>query len=520
MGDADPGQRVSVTIVLRRNADAQGAPGLADFTPLGFTLAEPSSVDAFTARFGADRDDIEAVVDFLRSRGLTVAEIDPAARTIAASGTVASLSDAFGVRFGRYEVPAVSPMEHETYRGRDGYVHVPDELADTIIGVFGLDSRAISKRVAAGPAVGLLGVSEVGSHYRFPQHSAAGQTIAILSEDGYRAADVHDYFATLADDRDPPKIIDVSVGASNTGNADQETTQDICIAATVARDADVAVYFTSYDQKGWFDAISRVIHPRAGDPTCSVLSISFYVANGDGSAQLAAEGISVAWLTAVTAVFQDAALRGITVCVASGDGGSDSRVGDRKAHVQYPASDPWVLSCGGTELVRSNEGAFDEQIWNDGYAATGGGISDFFDVPPYQQNAGLPRSVNDPTRAGRGVPDVAANASAASGYAMRADGTQFVGYGTSAAAPLYAGLIAILNAALGARVGFLNPVLYQASGAPCRSVQGPPGPADNGVALAPGYPARGVWNACSGWGVIDGEALLAHLRGMVTPQQP
>ncbi len=79
---------------------------------------------------------------------------------------------------------------------------------------------------------------------------------------------------------------------------------------------------------------------------CSVLSISFYVANGDSKADLMSEGITEeAWLETVSAAFHDAALCGLTVCVASGDGGTDSRVGDGRAHVQYPASDPWVLSC-------------------------------------------------------------------------------------------------------------------------------------------------------------------------------
>jgi kumamolisin len=162
--------------------------------------------------------------------------------------------------------------------------------------------------------------------------------------------------------------------------------------------------------------------------------------------------------------------------------------------------------------MRAGADTFNEYVWNEVSAATGGGISDFFDLPAYQHHAGVPPSINDNARVGRGVPDVAANSSGASGYGMYADGAAFIGYGTSAAAPLYAGLIAVLNAALGRNVGFLNPKLYATSGKPCRSVEGPPGPADNGILLTKGYPAQGKWNACTGWGTIDGQALLACLQ--------
>ena len=126
----------------------------------------------------------------------------------------------------------------------------------------------------------------------------------------------------------------ISVDASNNGSADFETTQDICIAAMGAPGADVAVYFTTYSQAGWIDLVNRVIHPRAGDPTCQVLSSSFYVANGDDSPTLATDGVSSSWLTAASMAFQDAAIQNVTVCIASGDTGAQSKTGDGKAHVQ------------------------------------------------------------------------------------------------------------------------------------------------------------------------------------------
>ena len=241
------------------------------------------------------------------------------------------------------------------------------------MGIFGLDNRNITKRKGVGdpPNTTTLTVPTITKLYNFPSNSAAGQTVAIFSDAGYDKAAIQKYYSTLPAGYTMPTIIDVSVDTSNSGKTDPETTQDICIASTVAQGARIAVYFTTFDQKGWVDLVQRVTHPNAGDPVCSVLSSSFYVSNGDDLATLQNEGISTSWLNAVTAAFQDAALQGVTVCIASGDTGSDSKVGDGKAHVQYPASDPWVLSIGGTTVGNVRGSSFDEYVWNDGFA-TGG----------------------------------------------------------------------------------------------------------------------------------------------------
>ena len=197
--------------------------------------------------------------------------------------------------------------------------------------------------------------------YNFPTNSAAGQTVAILSETGYHPADIRSSLGSL------PTITDVTVDASNDGSADPETTQDICIAASAAPGAAIAAYFTLGSQQGWVDLIGRVVHPSAGDPVCSVLSSSFYVADGDDAASLTGEGISTSWLTAVHQAFQDAAIMGVTICIASGDTGTESKLSDGKAHVQYPGSDPWVLAVGGTTIGNVTATSFEEWMWNDNW---------------------------------------------------------------------------------------------------------------------------------------------------------
>ena len=523
LGPADRNEKVTVTIVLRRRPDGPPAPDIDTFTAAAVVKRRRLTTGEFAERYGASPGDVEQVVHFVTRHGLTVVETHPARRTLAVRGTVEQLEQAFAVSLGRFEHD-VPRGDHDTphtevYRGREGPIHVPSELVEIIIGVFGLDNRNITKRNAADPPnTTNITVPQMTGLYRFPAKSAAGQTIAIFSGRGYRHADIVQYYATLPAGFVVPAITDVSVDASNNGTADTETTQDICIAATAAPGAAIAVYFTANSQAGWVDLISRVVHPSAGDPVCSVLSSSFYVSDGDDAATLTAESISASWVTALSMAFQDAAIQNVTMCIASGDTGTQSKRTDGKAHVQYPGSDPWVLSVGGTTVGNIVGSSFDEYVWNDGSGATGGGVSDRFGKPAYQLGADVPASMND-GHIGRGVPDVAANASTASGYPMIAGGGTFTGSGTSASAPLWAGFIAVLNAALGANVGFVNPALYAAGTTAFRDIVSEPGATDNARNGVAGYPVAIGWDACTGWGSPDGlrlHAALAHQPIMAT----
>ena len=519
VGPADPAESFKVTIVLRRRPDGPPVPDFAYYLNTPRYQRRRLSPEDFAARYGASDEDIARVVEFVTKHGLRVAGTNAAARSVVAEGTVAQMSEAFGVTLQTYEHEVTRRADEdpitEAYRGRDGLIHAPADVAPAVVGVFGLDNRRVLKRNVVGdpPGTTSLSTAQIAQLYNFPTNSAAGQTIAILSEAGYQAPDISASFGGS-----PPTVTSITVDASNDGSADGETTQDICIAAAAAPGAAVAVYFTTYSQQGWVDLVQRVIHPQAGDPTCSVLSSSFYVTNGDDSATLAAEGISQSWLTAASQAFQDAAIQGVTICIASGDTGTQSKRSDGIAHVQYPASDPWVLSVGGTTIGNVNGTSFDEYVWNDDTGASGGGVSYAFDVPSYQVWAGVPTSINSDHHVGRGVPDVAGNASPNAAYSgIVIGGQQSGGNGTSASAPLWAGLIAVINAALGEPVGFLNPELYAFGSPVCRDITSPPGPGDNGFSGVAGYPVQAGWDAATGWGSPNGQALLQCLRGVGLP---
>ena len=268
---------------------------------------------------------------------------------------------------------------------------------------------------------------------------------------------------------------------------------DIEVAGAIAPKALLTVYFAPNTNQGFLDAITTAVHDSVNKP--SVISISWGSAESNWTPQT---------LTQFDQAFQAAAAMGVTVCVAAGDNGSADAVTDGKPHVDFPASSPNVLGCGGTKLVAANGKIGSEAVWNEGTnSATGGGVSGFFGLPAYQKSAKVP-TVAGSTQVGRGVPDVAGDADPASGYEVRVDGQTLVIGGTSAVAPLWAGLIALMNQKLGTPVGFLNPLLYGSLAG--KGLFGDIVAGNNGA-----YAAGVGWDPCTGWGSPNGAKLLAAL---------
>jgi len=236
------------------------------------------------------------------------------------------------------------------------------------------------------------------------------------------------------------------------------------------------------------------VHDTLNKPT--IISISWGGPEDSWTPQAAN-----AMLQAVT----DAAGVGVTVTAAAGDDGASDGLADGKLHVDLPACLPPVLACGGTRLNISR-GTISETVWNELAAnegATGGGVSRIFAIPGYQASAGVP--VQPETQfAGRGVPDVSGDADPATGYQVRVDGKSKVIGGTSAVAPLWAGLIVLINQQLGKSVGFLQPALYAIGESAFRDIT----TGNNG-----GYNAGPKWDPCTGLGSPNGTALLKALQG-------
>ena len=251
-----------------------------------------------------------------------------------------------------------------------------------------------------------------------------------------------------------PDVSDVSVlGGSNSpgSDADGEVMLDIEVAGAVAPKAKIVVYFAPNTTQGFVRAITDAAHDTVNKP--SIISISW---GGPESTWRGSDR------TAMSNAIRDAGLLGVTVTVAAGDNGSADGLNDNKAHVDFPASSPYALACGGTRLEGTGSTIASETVWNDGpNSATGGGVSDSFPLPSYQANAHVPKSINPGHFVGRGVPDIAGDADPESGYEVRVDGSDTVVGGTSAVAPLWAGLIALIQPATGQSGGFPQPAALQ-----------------------------------------------------------
>src|SRR5262249_6651871 len=213
---------------------------------------------------------------------------------------------------------------------------------------------------------------------------------------GFSMADLKSYFSGLQ--LPMPSVSSVSVDhgknhpTHNPDGPDGEVMLDIEVAAAVAPKAKIVVYFAPNTDKGFLDAITKAIHDSVNKP--SVISISGGGPESDWTEQA---------MQQFDQAFQAAAALGITVCVAAGDNGSSDGVDDGAAHVDFPASSPNVLACGGTRLESSGNKITKEVVWNEGAGngATGGGGRDNFPPPAYQTAANVPGSVNPSHKKGR-----------------------------------------------------------------------------------------------------------------------
>ena len=492
IGIADPNSLITVTVLLRRRNSDLPAPG-----------SETLTREEFARRFGAAPADVGPVEEFASDNDLTVVEVDLARRSIILSGTVANMNEAFATELLLFQSP------RGVFRGRVGVLAIPVNLADIIVGVFGLDerpqARAHFRRLTAqvGPeAAGDTSYTPIAVSrlYDYPAATGAGQTVAIIElGGGFRSSDLKTYFSGLGI-KTTPSVTAVAVdGAQNQpvgdpNSADGEVLLDIEVVGAIAPSAKIAVYFAPNTDQGFLDAITTAVHDTLRKP--SVISISWGQAESGWTAQS---------LTAFDQAFRDAGLLGVTVCCAAGDDGSADGVTDGAAHVDFPSSSPNVLACGGTRLESSGNKITKEVVWNHGAGngATGGGVSEVFPLPTFQAGAKVPVSVNPSRFKGRGVPDVSGDADPATGYQILVDGKSSVFGGTSAVAPLWAALIALMNQQLGKPVGFLNTALYAAA---AKKTLHDITSGNNGA-----YKAGPAWDACTGLGSPDGQALLTAL---------
>jgi kumamolisin len=490
-GPVNPAELADVTVRVRAKpgSDLDGA--------LNALLAEPAAKRRFLtpaeleSKHGASDADFDKIEDFAEAYRLSVVRCDCAQRTIVLRGTLAALQAAFGTQLEMFH------HRRGPFRGRSGAIQIPAELADIIVSVHGLDTRPLRRthrRLQGRESATNTGLS-LAARYKFPAGTdGTGQCIAFIElGGGYRAAEIKRYLTALGIDK-KPRLTAVSVnGAHNSPTTaegdDGEVVLDVEVAGAAAPGARLVVYFANNTDRDFIDAVLAAVHDSTRKP--SAISISWGGPESSWTDQSRA---------AMDDAFKSAALLGITVCVAAGDHGTNDEPSTPAAvRVDYPASSPYVLGCGGTDIRDSQEVS-----WNDGDGwATGGGISTKYAVPSWQTEANRTPALHH-NQSGRGVPDVSA---AATNYDLLVDSEDMRSGGTSAVAPLWAALASRLSQALGRRVGFINPGIYVDPSVGFVDITS----GDNAAFGVAGYRAAKGWDPCTGLGVPDGEALMTKL---------
>jgi kumamolisin len=524
--DIDPNAHVEVTIVLK-------APEL---PPPDEVPAKALSPAELRQKYGADPKTIRKVEDKLGSYGLHSEGVGTTGRSLRVSGTAADMELAFHAGMGIYHSAAQGD-----FRAREGSVSVPSQIADLVEAVLGLDQRRAVKRHAPKPAatVGTQPLpafrpADIEQHYNFPPGDCAGQKIAIaeFGQVAYFPDDVA-YFC-MTQGRPVPVVNLVPVNTlpltavqysalpeqlkGDVSYPDVEVMMDVEIVAALCPAAEISVYFASWGQDGFYELIDRVINDRP-----VTLSISWGTPEDvfDEQGLWTPDGVQK-----VNEKLNEARIAGITVCVSSGDDACSDGQYDGRAHVDFPASSPHVLSVGGTMFTRQGEGGVpwwqaEEVVWweppgfrDAGGGSTGGGVSTQFDRPAWQ-TFDIP-SINPGSIKGRIVPDVAALAGPPFylvWVSSLGPGLTPQGGGTSAAAPVWAALVARINAALPAakQQQFITPLLYQNNVGAQGFTDIVSGNNFCYVYGGNGYSAGAGFDAVTGWGVPNGQELLSLL---------
>jgi kumamolisin len=501
VGPCSPTALVTVTLYLRAKNQEELQERLQQLSQ-SYSSGQLTP-EQFAGRYGADPADLDQVSRFAQRNGLRVIETDPARRSMQLSGPISALQTAFGVQLHDYR------HRDSTYRLRQGPVYLPTELQGIVTAVFGLDNRPQADahfRLLSPAAISQqsFNPTDLARLYGFPTSaSGQGETIGIIElGGGYQQTDLDAYFQQLGVNPAPP-VTAVSVdGGQNSptgdpNSADGEVELDIEVAGAIAPGAKQKVFFAPNSDQGFIDAVTSAVH----DPDVSLISISWGQAESNFTSQS---------LTSFNQAFQEAGAMGKTVFVAAGDNGSSDGESDGRNHVDFPSSSPFAVACGGTTLQASsgNSSIVSETVWNEesqGEGATGGGVSDYFTKPDYQSRINVPPPQSQ--SGGRGVPDVAADADPVTGYKVLIDGAQSVIGGTSAVAPLYAGLFALVNEVLikngKPRTGYVHPALYQNPAAFRDITSG-----NNGA-----FSAGPGWDATTGLGSPNGIQLADTLTG-------
>jgi kumamolisin len=512
-------QQITISVYLRRDMHDNGMT-LQEYTDAVVAGTQPIlDHDEYVYQFGAVADELNLVTEWAGANNLTVVESGLGTASVKLLGTAEQYNALFDIQLEQVVDGS------RTYITHSGNITIPGEINSVVQAVLGLDNSASFTHDAILDSNGPVDIEnlppsldpnvisyptpvDLALAYQFPRAAGtdlvqgSGTCVGIIElGGGWTTQNLTSTFTRIGQPN--PTVVDVSVdGGVNDGGVDVgssgEVMLDIYCVGAVAPAATIAMYFAPNSLQGFVDTISTAANDTVNNP--SVLSISWGT-------------VDTYWNTPARLAFdtnlQAAIVKGINTFVAIGDYGTQGVSGSATYTVQYPGTSPYAISAGGTVIsVNTDHTIASEIAWKSGSSyATGGGYSSIYSIPSWQTGksfsyktypAGTVTSLTT-----RGVPDMSAMAT---GYQFYYGAANYTGtfLGTSAVAPLLAGMMARINSITGRRNGFINPIVYENQSAFNDITTG-----NNAAPAAVGYSATAGWDACTGLGSPIGTAILA-----------
>ncbi|HET6386905.1 MAG TPA: protease pro-enzyme activation domain-containing protein, partial [Armatimonadota bacterium] len=516
--------RLTLSLPLRNESELQDLISRL-YDPTDPVYREYLTPESFTARFGPTQADYDTVASYAVAHGLAIVGTPPNRLLLDVAGPAHAVENAFGVSL--YWLKA---RDGRIFRAPDRNPTVPDYVASRMTGVFGLDTSLVPhpqlqrlprvspgssniltpNQIGTGPG-GALTPTDIRTAYNLNGSAiptGAGQTLGLFELDGYTASDITSYESYYGITPAPLQNVLVDGFSGSPGTGADEVTLDIELMTALAAGVNKIVVYEASDT---FSASLDTYNQIATDDVVKTVSSSWGLPENEVSFAASAEN----------SIFAEMAAQGQSLFVSAGDTGAYDD--GSTLSVDDPASQPYVVGVGGTKLsVKSGEIYAGESAWNEGSgSAGGGGISDVWGIPSWQQGVIFPASLGSMTM--RNVPDVSLDADPYTGYSIYYGGGWTIYGGTSCAAPLWAAYATLANQArttLGeGLLGFPNPLLYQI-GAGANYGLDFHDIADGSTNLY--YPAVTGYDDATGWGTFNGAELLADLapgfpRPPVTP---
>jgi uncharacterized repeat protein (TIGR03803 family) len=475
--------------------------------------------EQFTEKFGPSQRDYDAVAQFAKSHGLEITVRHSDRVLLDVAGRVADIEEAFQITLRTYQ----HPTEARQFYAPD--VEPSVEAGLKVLDISGLNNFSIPRPAlhrtsvpstgrpcsGSGPSGNYMGKDLRNAYVPGVTLTGAGQSVGLLAFAAFYSGDITTYETMAGLPNVPIEVVllDGFNGIPGTGGTG-EASLDIEMAISMAPGLSNVVIFDAGTNGLPIDVLTAM----AARPQIKQFSSSW-----------------IGWEKSVTGdnIFKQMALQGQSFFEASGDG--DSWVNNVILPTQFsgvsfwPADDTNLTSVGGTSLTMNGSGASyaSEQVWNwgnetpgwngSGFVGSGGGISPTYAIPAWQQ--GLDMSANKGSTTKRNFPDVAM---VAENIVIVAYGSTSTGNGgTSCAAPLWAGFMALVNQEAAANgqppVGFLNPAIYAlGQGADYTNCIHDITVGNNATPVSGGlFQAVPGYDLCTGWGTPNGSNLINAL---------